>query len=156
MSYPPLLVTTATRADAAEILALQKLAYRSEAELYGDFSIPPMLQTLSGMEEDLAQQVVLKATVGERIVGSVRAYRKDATVFIGRLIVQPDVQGRGYGKQLMHAIEASFPGASRFELFTGDRSERNLGLYRKLGYRDFKVEALTPAIRFVYLEKPAS
>ena len=32
--------------DAAEILALQKLAYRSEAEIYNDFSIQPLLQTL--------------------------------------------------------------------------------------------------------------
>ena len=31
--------------DAPEILALQKAAFRSEAELYGDFSIEPLVQT---------------------------------------------------------------------------------------------------------------
>ncbi len=32
--------------DAEEILSLQKLAYRSEAEIYNDFNIPPLVQTL--------------------------------------------------------------------------------------------------------------
>ena len=37
--------------DAEEILALQKLAYQSEAEIY---SIPPLVQTLEEMEADLS------------------------------------------------------------------------------------------------------
>lgn len=40
------IITAASPADAAAILALQKLAYQSEARLYNDFSIPPLLQTL--------------------------------------------------------------------------------------------------------------
>ena len=39
-------ITQATAEDAAAILALQRLAYQSEAEVYGDFSIPPLTQTL--------------------------------------------------------------------------------------------------------------
>ena len=41
-----LTIEEAKVADAAEILALQKLAYQSEAELYGDDAIPPVTQTL--------------------------------------------------------------------------------------------------------------
>lgn len=32
--------------DAQEILALQKLSYRTEADIYGDDLIPPMTQNL--------------------------------------------------------------------------------------------------------------
>ena len=37
--------------DAEEILALQKLAYRSEAEIYEDYSIAPLIQTLEETNE---------------------------------------------------------------------------------------------------------
>lgn len=139
--------------DAAEILALQKLAYQSEAAIYSDFSIPPLTQTLDEMRADLALQTCLKATVEGHIVGSVRAYAVEGTCFVGRLIVHPAFQDRGIGTQLMHEVECAFPRVARFELFTGHRSERNLYLYRKLGYQPFKQERVSDALNIVYLEK---
>jgi ribosomal protein S18 acetylase RimI-like enzyme len=141
--------------DAAEILALQKLAYQSEAAIYDDYTIPPLRQTVEKMSADLQNQVVLKTVVEGRIVGSVRAYERDGTCYIGRLIVRPDSQNQGLGTQLMHAIEAAFSDAERFELFTGNKSERNLYLYRKLGYAAFREQQLTDVVSLVYLEKHA-
>src|ERR1017187_8946652 len=42
----------AAKSDAPEILALQKIAYQSEAELYGDDSLPALQQTLEELEND--------------------------------------------------------------------------------------------------------
>ncbi|MBN1888915.1 MAG: GNAT family N-acetyltransferase [Thermoflexales bacterium] len=148
-----LIVERAGPGDAHAILDLQKLAYQSEAALHGDYSIPPLRQTLGEMKADLEKQVVLKASMGGKIVGSVRASLKDSTCFIGRLIVQPELQNRGIGTRLLGEIEAAFGQARRFELFTSDRSERNLYLYQKLGYREFKREKLTEKIVLVFLEK---
>ena len=64
-----MLIQPAQPQDAAEILALQKLAYQSEAAIYGGFSIPPLTQTLDQMRADLADKTCLKATVDDRIVG---------------------------------------------------------------------------------------
>jgi ribosomal protein S18 acetylase RimI-like enzyme len=149
-------IETAVGDDAAEILALQRLAYRSEAEIYGDFSIPPLTQTEDGLREDLERLVVLKAVTAEgRIVGSVRARLADGTCHIGRVIVHPECQGRGLGKRLMRAIEESCATAKRYELFTGYRSERNLHLYHSLGYEDFRTEVVSPALSIVFLQKRA-
>jgi GNAT superfamily N-acetyltransferase len=139
--------------DAAEILALQKLAYRSEAAIYCDDTIPPLTQTLAEMEDDLRNKVVLKVVIDGRIVGSVRAYEEQETCFIGRLIVHPDLWGQGIGTRLMHDIEQIFDHAGRFELFTGDKSTRNLSLYRKLGYKASRRQAITDALTLVFLEK---
>ena len=125
-------IQRATREDAAEILALQKLAYRSEAEIYDAYDIPPLTQALAEMEADLERQTVLKAVMEGRIVGSVRAYEREGTCHIGRLIVHPEQQNRGLGARLLREIEAAFPQVERYELFTGHRSERNLYLYAKL------------------------
>jgi ribosomal protein S18 acetylase RimI-like enzyme len=139
--------------DAEEILSLQKLAYRSEAEIYNDFNIPPLVQTLESIEKDFENQYFLKAVMDGKIIGSVRAYTKEGTCYIGRLIVHPDFQNRGIGTDLMNEIERIFNTRRRFELFTGDKSERNLYFYQKLGYKIFKKAKITDQTMIVYLEK---
>lgn len=139
--------------DAEEILSLQKLAYRSEAEIYNDFNIPPLVQALESIEKDFENQYFLKAVMDGKIIGSVRAYTKEGTCYIGRLIVHPDFQNRGIGTDLMNEIERIFNTCRRFELFTGDKSERNLYFYQKLGYKIFKKAKITDQTMIVYLEK---
>ncbi|MGD9145014.1 MAG: GNAT family N-acetyltransferase [Anaerolineae bacterium] len=146
-------IERATVDDAQEILALQKLAYLNEAAIYDEYGIPPLTQSLEELQADFMRQVYLKAAHDGRIIGSVRAHEREGTCFVGRLIVHPDSQNRGIGSRLMEEIEAVFAQAGRFELFTGHRSERNLYLYQKLGYRPFRREQVTAALTLVYLEK---
>lgn len=88
------------------------------------------------------------------IVGSVRAYGKNGTCYIHRLVVLPEYQSRGIGKALMRAIEEHFKDkVTRYELFTGAQDNRNLYLYNQLGYNAFKTERHNDEISFVYLEK---
>ena len=147
------IIAPTTVGDAKEILALQKLAYQSEAQIYQDYAIPPLTQTLEEIEADLKRQLFLKASVSGQIVGSVRAYAQQGTCFIGRLIVHPDYQNRGIGSKLMREIEKRFPQVKRYELFTGQRSERNLHLYQKLGYKIVRDERVSEKLTLVLLEK---
>jgi ribosomal protein S18 acetylase RimI-like enzyme len=146
-------VEKATLSDAEEILSLQKLAYQSEVEIYNDFNIPPLVQTLEEIKKDFGIQFLLKAVMDEKIIASVRAHTKEGTCYIGRLIVHPDFQNQGIGTKLMVEIEKIFSTCQRFELFTGARSERNLYLYQKLGYKIFKTAKITDQITIVYLER---
>lgn len=148
-------IERAAPGDAAEILDLQRLCYRREAELYDDFTIAPMTQTVEGMRADIGGQVVLVAREDGRIVGSVRGRLEAGTCHVGRLIVHPERERRGIGSRLMAALEAAVAGATRFELFTGHRSEGNLRLYTRLGYREFRRQPVNDRLTLVYLEKPA-
>lgn len=148
-------IEPATPGDAAEILALQKLAYQSEAELNQDFTIAPLTQTPAEIESEFNRKLFLRAKLDGRIIGSVRAELRAGTCHIGRLIVHPEWQNRGIGSRLLRAIEGRFPRADRFELFTSSRSERNLFLYQKSGYRIFQREPLNERVTLVYLEKAA-
>ena len=47
-----MIIKRATIADAEEILSLQKLVYESEAEIYNDFTIPPLTQTLEEIKAE--------------------------------------------------------------------------------------------------------
>ena len=146
------IIASAERADAAELLALQQLAYQSEALLYGD-DIPPLRQTLAELGRDFADGPILKAVEDGHIIGSVRARRRGDACEIGRLIVHPACQRRGLGSRLMAAIENACADAARFELFTGDRSAGNLRLYQRLGYRECRREPVHPGLTLVFLEK---
>lgn len=147
------MITEALREDLEEILALQKLAYRSEAEICGDFAIPPLTQTLEEIGQDFADQAILKKQAGGKIVGSVRAYEKQGVCYIGRVIVHPDYQNRGIGKELMKSIEQRFSGCGKYSLFTGSLSKRNLYFYGSQGYHPVREEKVNDKLTIVYLEK---
>jgi ribosomal protein S18 acetylase RimI-like enzyme len=139
--------------DADQILELQKLCYQSEAALYDDFSIPPLTETIESMRDEFERQVILKAIDGPAIIGSVRARVEDETCHVGRLIVHPSFQNRGIGKELMLSVEAVFVSCRRFELFTGDRSTKNIAFYKNLGYQEYKREPLNEKVTLIYMEK---
>jgi RimJ/RimL family protein N-acetyltransferase len=138
--------------DSEEILALQKLAYSSEAKLHGDFQIPPLTESIDELRDKFKTHIFLKATIDDKIVGSVRAFQEEDTCYVGRLMVHPDFQNQGIGTKLLLEVERLFS-CRKFELFTGERSLRNIRLYEKLGYRRFKVERFGDNFALVYLEK---
>ena len=146
-------IKTAGIKDCAEILDLQRLAYRQEAEIYNDFSIQPLMQTLDEIKKEFGSRTVLIAITDYKIVGSVRAYEGNDTCYIGKLIVHPEYQNRGIGFRLMKEIEGKFNTAKRYELFTGDRNEKNLYIYKKLGYKIIRQEKVSDKVNIVYLEK---
>jgi Ni,Fe-hydrogenase III small subunit len=147
------LMLRAEKRDVPEILALQKIAYQSEAEIYGDDSLPALQQTLEEMQSDFDRMVFLKAVVNGKIIGSVRGYAREQNAYISRVIVHPYFRGRGIGRRLWMDIEHSFPDVQRFEAFTGHKSRRNLAQLAGLGYEVFKTEPFTPTVTWVYLQK---
>ena len=148
-----LIIKHAKSADLPHILQLQKACYRSEAAIYNDYAIPPLQQDFQALENEFSGCIFLKAVAANEIVGSVRAFFNGDTCFIGKLIVKEEVQNQGIGKLLLRKIEESFPASKRFELFTGHKSNKNLYLYRKLGYKEFRKEIINNNITMIYLEK---
>ena len=146
-------IKKAEKKDLKEILALQYLAYQSEAKLFGSMDIPPLKQTIEEVFDEYEKGTVLKAVDGAgTIIGSVRAYRENETVYIGKLMVHPSMQNQGLGTKLLLAMEQEYPN-QRYELFTSTKSISNIRLYEKLGYKIFKEEAVSEELQFVYLEK---
>ncbi|MFB6840768.1 GNAT family N-acetyltransferase [Streptomyces sp. NPDC056361] len=158
-------ISAADVQDAEHILKLQYLCYQSEAELYGDWSIEPLTQSLDALRAELHEGYGLVARLGDEIVASVRArLDEDGTVRIAKLIVHPRMQRHGLGGRLLDGIERHFasgaeqlpePPAKRFQLFTGHRSEGNLRLYRSKGYEQVATREIGPRITLVTLEKAA-
>ena len=87
-----------------------------------------------------------------RIIGSVRAKAEEGTVYVGKLMVYPDYQKKGYGTRLLLSIEKYFP-EKRFELFTSTKSLANIRMYERMGYNSFNTKDVDDELTFVYMEK---
>ena len=148
-----MIIIKAEKEDLQKILDLQYLAYQSETRLFDNKDIPPLKQTLDEVENEYQKGIILKALDEDKtVIGSVRAFCDNGTVYIGKLMVHPSKQGQGIGTQLLLEIEKQYP-KQRYELFTSTRSEKNIVLYKKLGYKIFDEKQVTEELRFVYMEK---
>ncbi len=147
------LINRANQKDIPEILALQKIAYRSEAELYGDDSVPALGQSLEQISADFDRMLFLKAVVNGKIIGSIRGIRTEDTAHVSRVIVHPYFQRKGLATRLIRQIEQELGDVRIYEAFTGHQSLRNLHLYGKLGYRQVRTEPFSPTVQWVYLQK---
>ncbi|MGP3915295.1 GNAT family N-acetyltransferase [Nonomuraea sp. 10N515B] len=148
------MIERAVAADAGEILTVQRAAYVSEAQLYGDPYILPLVESLEQLRKVIETAVVLKALDAGRIVGAVRGQLSGTTCVVGRLVVAPDWQGQGLGTALLSALHEELPEATAFDLFTGHLSEVNLRLYRRLGYRETHRERMDDHLTMVHLRRP--
>jgi tRNA (guanine37-N1)-methyltransferase len=129
-------IVPATPADVPELFTLTRACWVQEALDNESLAIPALHESLDDARVSLdAWQTYVVRSAG-RLVGSVRA-RLEADVWeIGRLMVAPDVQGRGLGRALLEHAERLAPGAaSSYRLMTGSRSEANLRRYKRAGYR---------------------
>jgi len=149
-------VEMAQTEDLDEILVLQKLAFTGEAIRYNDFTIAPLAETIDDLTKKYSDPrkavIILKIVQDRRIIASVRAYEKDGTCHIGRMVVHPDYQHKGLGTRLMKAIESCYAGA-RFELFTGAESTGNILFYQSLGYHINDMQNNSESVNLVGLEK---
>ncbi|MEU1481440.1 GNAT family N-acetyltransferase [Streptomyces sp. NPDC001668] len=152
-------ISAAAEQDAEQIFRLQYLCFQSEAALYGNYRIDPLVQTLDSVRAEVASDCVFVARLGDEVVGSVRGrVTEDGSAAIGKLCVHPRLQGHGIGARLLRAAEAALAeerGATSFRLFTGHRSEGNLRLYRKVGYQTVGTSEGTDGVPMIVLEKPA-
>jgi ech hydrogenase subunit C len=151
-----MVIERAVEADAPEILALQKIVYQNEAELYGDWSLAPLRQTLEELRRDITTRIFLKAVVSGKIIGSVRGWQEGDTAHIGRLIVHPYFWKHGIGTRLIQEIERAFPSARRLQTFMGQMSRHTMAPFERLGYTPYQREKVSDLRERVYYQKERS
>jgi len=123
-------------ADAGELFTLQRACWVAEQQANPGVEIPALAESLDDVQAWIDTDTVLVVRAAGRLVGAVRARLHGEAWDIGRLMVAPDLQGSGLGRDLLERIEAMAPaGVTTYELFTGAGSARNQRIYKKAGYR---------------------
>jgi tRNA (guanine37-N1)-methyltransferase len=146
-------VRTATPSDAGELLTLQLACWVREAQANETLDIPPLREDLAAVQAWLGTWTTFVVRSGTRLVAAVRGRLEGDTWEVGRLMVAPDLRGRGLGRWLLGHVESAAPAeARRVSLVTGARSEANLRMCKKAGYRFDRVQPDDTGV--VRLSKP--
>ncbi|MEY5049711.1 MAG: hypothetical protein RLZZ175_3070 [Bacteroidota bacterium] len=149
------IIEVAQKEDLHAILKLQKESYLSEAILHNEFNIPPLTQTYESIIDEFDKGFLfLKIVINNKIIASGRGYTsKEGISYISKLAVDAIFQNQKLGQSLLNELENRLSTCLKYELFTGNKSERNLYLYKKFGYQEFKRQLVNDNLSLVYLEK---
>jgi ribosomal protein S18 acetylase RimI-like enzyme len=141
---PPLSFRKARAEDAERIAHLVNSAYRgdssragwtTEAELIDGARTNP--QEILGLIEGEGSLILL-CLRGVDIVGSVYLQRRAAAAYLGLLVVNPQLQGAGIGKQLMAAAETLVRtewGSTKMTMTVISVRQELIAFYERRGYR---------------------
>jgi GNAT superfamily N-acetyltransferase len=147
-------ISIAQQADALEILSLQQRAFQSEAKRYNNFEIEPLKQTIEDILKDFNDYIFLKAILRNKIVGSVKLRKIENKCWIGRLIVEPVLQRKGIGTEILEKLESIIADVNEYFLYTGNESKDNINFYRKSGYNFNGKYIEEKGIKLVGMSKP--
>jgi putative acetyltransferase len=136
-------ITVPAQSDLAAIIAL----YRDVSQVYGGIirSTDEITESYVGhfLEAALEKGLIFVAKWGDVVVGEIHAYTPDLHAFRHLLtdltiVVHPDHQGKGLGKELfsgfLATIRKDFRHILRVELYVRENNRKNVQFYESLGF----------------------
>ena len=168
-----MVITTADKHDVPELNALVNAAYRGESSKKGWTTEADLLDGIRTDEKALSEvfsdpmSLILKCTLGQKIVGCVHLKKEGKRLYLGMLTVDPEMQGKGVGKILLNATEDEARKRDCSSIFMTVISVRKelIAWYLRHGYVDSGITKPFPygdprfgipkmPLEFVVLEKP--
>jgi ribosomal protein S18 acetylase RimI-like enzyme len=130
------------------VLAVQHAAYAIEAELIGYPDLPPLHETLAGLQA--TGEEIWLCCEGDALAGVVGLEHGDEEMVIARLFVAPAFFRRGVGSALVaHALAQA--GGRSVRVGTGARNAPALALYERFGFRRLDEGSAAPSRGYVEL-----
>lgn len=129
----------AVSSDAAILTDISKRSFDSDVEVGASFAGGPPGYDSTEFHEQMAEEKHLyKLTDDGVIVGGAVLFKERDTMNVGRIFVDPQHFGKGYGIYIMQQIEQQFSDVTRFALDTPLWNVRTNRFYQKLGYTEYK------------------
>ncbi|AZO20087.1 GNAT family N-acetyltransferase [Mesorhizobium sp. M1E.F.Ca.ET.045.02.1.1] len=126
--------------DFAEWDELLALIRRAFAYMDGVIDPPSSAHRLTpeSLRRKAEQETGFLAVENGRIVGCIFALEREKDFYVGKLAVEPGLQGRGIGGRLMQAVEdlARRRGKQTIELQTRIELTENHAAFARLGFRE--------------------
>jgi len=130
------------------VLAVQRAAYAIEAELIGYPRLPPLHETLEGLQA--TPEELWLCEEGGELCGVVGLEQHAGELVIARLFVAPPEFRRGIGSALVAQALARADGR-RVRVGTGARNLPALALYERFGFRRLDEGQPTPGVGYIEL-----
>jgi ribosomal protein S18 acetylase RimI-like enzyme len=139
-----------TNREALELLQLQMLAYRVEAELVLFADIPPLKDSIASIQS--AAETFYGYFEESVLVGAISVQQGDAAneLVVCRMMVHPHYFRRGIASLLLQHVIA-MRGAARMTVSTVAANVPAIRLYERFGFRERERRELAPGIELVTL-----
>jgi ribosomal protein S18 acetylase RimI-like enzyme len=143
----------ADRDTAEQVWALQHAAYREEAKRIGVSDLPPLQDTVAGLQACLETFYGIFTADGQ-LAGAVSTEQAngDQTV-ICRMMVHPDYFRQGMGSRLLQQVLSAEPPGSEWTVTAEIRNMPALRLYERHGFRRVRTFRPAPDITMVVLSR---
>lgn len=139
------------RDETTELLALQKLAYRKEADLIGSDQIPLLHETLEALQQ--STETFYGYFLDGRLAGAVSYKHEGDLLDIYRMMVHPDYFRRGIARALLQFVERCEPDVKRIIVSTGSLNAPARTLYEREGFRVTTEEEIVSRLWITHFEK---
>ena len=103
---------------------------------------PPEFDSIEWHKQMAREGHLYQAMIENDLVGAAIVFpdETEKSVYIGRIFIDSIYHRKGYGIRLMDCIEKNFPCADEFNLDTPCWNARTNAFYKRLDYRNIKVE----------------
>ncbi len=146
-------IETATVEDVPELLELQYKAFRPVAESVNWLDAPNLTESVEHALGEFPKYTTLKMLSDDgKIIGSVRGRVEDGSLYIGRLMILPEYQKKGYGRILLHEIQSVLP-HHRAWLDTCGELPKTVAFYERDGFRKFATKYFKNGHTWISMEK---
>ncbi|ARP42450.1 GNAT family N-acetyltransferase [Geobacillus thermodenitrificans] len=120
------------RETAVQVLRLQQRAYAVEAQIIGNTALPPLRDTV-GMLQQCTERFFGYFRDGQ-LVGAIAYERGGQTLFLCRLMVDPDCFRQGIASALLDFAIKQEPSASNIIVTTGSSNAPAIRFYERHGF----------------------
>ncbi|WP_282939835.1 GNAT family N-acetyltransferase [Paenibacillus sp. RC67] len=135
-----------------ELLMLQQLSYRVEAERIGFDEIPPLFDSPKTIRES-GEQFFGYYDEQQQLAGAVAVKQSSKELIICRLMVHPSFFRRGIATQLLHYTEQFAMPGMMIKVSTGTKNDPAVLLYTKHGYEAGQVLEIAPNVTLTVFYK---
>ena len=126
-----------------DIVRMSVRAFRTDIEVGGaEKDAPPEYDSVLWHRQMAEDGHLFQAMIGEKIVGAAILFEDDnqQSLYIGRIFIDSLYHNKGFGLQLMEAIENKFSYLREINLDTPRWNVRTNAFYQKLGYEITGIE----------------
>ena len=114
---------------------------------------PPGYDSVAWNIERIEKTDYFKIQFHDRIVGGLIVFRMgEAHYELGRIWVDPGLQGRGIGQQAIELMFGAFPRSARWTVGTPSWAVRNQHLYEKMGFVRVRETGVDPDLGWSGIE----
>ncbi|MCM2533159.1 GNAT family N-acetyltransferase [Neobacillus pocheonensis] len=134
-----------------ELFELQKASYLVEANLIGFFDIPPLKESLEGLNG--CGETFLGYFEEEVLVGALAFTIEGEALTICRMVVHPNHFRKGIARKLLYALEEIQPEWLVLKVSTGKDNTPAKKLYQKNGFQFVQDMEVVPGLFISHFEK---